>query len=50
MENELTIVYSDPTLNVAWPKFQEYIVSTKNSSGLNLQDALNRLESKTWKF
>jgi dTDP-4-dehydrorhamnose 3,5-epimerase len=45
-DHELTIMYNDSTLNVAWPNFKEYILSTKDSLGLNLQDALNRLESK----
>jgi dTDP-4-dehydrorhamnose 3,5-epimerase len=46
-ENELTIMYNDSTLNIAWPKFQEYNVSIKDGLGLNLQEALSRLESKT---
>jgi dTDP-4-dehydrorhamnose 3,5-epimerase len=43
-ENEMTILYSDPTLNIAWPKFQEYIVSTKDCLGLSLQEVITRLE------
>ena len=46
-DHEMTIMYNDSILNVAWPKFQKYTVSTKDSLGLNLQEALIRLEGKT---
>jgi dTDP-4-dehydrorhamnose 3,5-epimerase len=45
-EHELTIMYNDSTLNVAWPMFQEFILSTKDSLGLSLEEALIRLENK----
>lgn len=37
-ENEKTIVWNDPTLNIAWPFEGEKIISAKDQKGLKLAD------------
>jgi|LakMenEpi03Aug12_release.lakeMendotaPanAssembly.Ray.scaffolds.fasta_scaffold71364_6 dTDP-4-dehydrorhamnose 3,5-epimerase len=43
---ECEIHYKDPTLQIAWPNAQEYIVSEKDQNAKDLQSALAFLNSK----
>lgn len=42
-EHEVTILFNDYYLNISWPKFNEAILSDKDSKGLRLEEAIKLL-------
>lgn len=44
-EHELTINFSDPDIGIQWPKFDQLILSEKDSKGLTLEQIIIELEN-----